>query len=204
VLRLEIWRHLLRAPYGYPHSSPERSTIYVPATYPPPWIERSRALYESAPAHLQQQLGTDNSSLKKEIIQFYDLVTVHELGHLFIHTLELALGTHWLMELVSNLFATAFFMESRSDLAGPWFTWAELQASQEVPVRTLAQYEERYTGLSFSNASYYQGRFNLLARQLWEEQGYGIRDSLIEQFSLKEAAILERFRVVAPGFTWRG
>ncbi len=202
VLRRENWRHLRRAPYGYPHSNPERSTIFVPATYPPPWRERARALYQAAPPALQQQLPGAEELLDKQIVTLYDLAAVHELGHLFIHHLQLALGTHWLTELVANLLAVAFFVEERPDLAECWLAWAAIQAAQEVPHRSLRAYEENYASLGFVNANFYQGRFNQEAFQLWQRHGRAIAPPLVATFSLRPDAVRARFRGVAADFGW--
>lgn len=202
LLRRENWRHLRRAPYGYPHSSPDHSTIFVPATYPPPWIDRSRALYEAAPERLQRKVCGEEDELRRQIAAFYDLVAVHELGHLFIHHLKLALGTKWLTELIANLFATAFFVERRPELAECWLAWADIQSSQDVPFQSLEAYEANYSSLSFANASYYQGRFNRHALRLWQQHGRALAAPLIERFSLLPHVVDERFSKVAPDFQW--
>lgn len=208
ILRRESWRRLRRAPYGYPHSVPDKATIFAPAHYPPRLISRLRALYEAAPPSLQQKVGAiscpagTSHSLDAQIKLFYDLVAIHELGHLFIHHLQLSLGTHWLTELVANLFATAFFVEERPDLACQWFAWAEIQALASVPYRSLAEYEHYYTKLDFVNANYYQGQLNLQAKQIWVQEGRNIAKPLIEQFSLAPKVVTARFKQVAPGFAW--
>ncbi len=202
VLRRENWRHLRRAPYGYPHSIPERGTIFAPAHYPPRLLERARALYHAAPPPMQQALCSDPQALRAQISLFYDLVAIHELGHLFIYHLQLVLGAQWLTELVANLFASAFFLERRPDLAQCWFAWADIQASVEVPHRELDAYEAHYTTLDFTNASYYQGRFNQRARAIWQAEGPAIAPALVAGFSRRSGWLLARFRAVAPGFTW--
>jgi hypothetical protein len=202
VLRRENWRHLRRAPYGYPHSNPTRATIYVPATYPPPWLQRARALYHAAPEPLQQRLSARPAELDRHIAGIYDLAVVHELGHLFIHHLQLALGPQWLHELIANLFATAFFVEERPDLAETWLAWAEIQSSQEAPHRTREAYEANFATLTFANANYYQGRFNQLALRLWQRHGRAIAPPLIAQFSLRPGEVRARLQQVAPLHEW--
>lgn len=203
VLRQENWRYLRRAPYGYLHSSPEQSTIFVPARYPPRLVERTRGLYEMASPELRQQLCNE-ADLQAQIDTLYRLVVVHELGHLFIHHLRLALGTHWLTELVANYLATGFFMEARPDLAACWFGWAEIQASLDVPHRSLEAYEAHFDQLTFANASFYQGRWNQEALRLWQAQGRDLLLPLLAQFSLQHEPVLARFRLTAPEFTMNG
>ena len=202
VLRRESWRHVRHVPYGYPHSTPNKGTIFAPAHYPPRLISRQRALYEAASPSLQQQLCDDASAIDTQIRHFFDLVAIHELGHLFIHHLQLALDARRLTELVANLFATAFFVEVRADLAADWLAWAELQASLEVPYRSLEEYDTRYTTLDFANSNYYQGRFNQQALQLWQKHGREIAPALINNFSLRPEAVAARFGQVAVGFEW--
>ncbi len=203
VLRQENWRYLRRAPYGYLHSSPEQSTIFAPARYPPRLVERTRALYDAAPPDLQQRLcSSDSADLQAQIDTFYRLVVVHELGHLFIHHLQLALGTHWLTELIANLFATAFFQEARPDLATCWHAWANIQASLNVPHRSLKAYEEHFDRLDFANANFYQGRFNQQALHLWQSEGRDLIPALVAQFSLRHDAVLSRFCHTTPHFHW--
>jgi hypothetical protein len=197
VLRQENWRYLRRAPYGYLHSSPEQSTIFVPARYPPRLVARTRELYEAAPPELREGLCAE-ADLQAQIDVFYRLVVVHELGHLFIHHLQLALGTHWLTELIANYLATSFFVEVRPDLAPCWFGWAAIQASLDVPHRTLEEYEAHFEQLDFANANYYQGRFNQEALRLWEQQGRALIPALAAQFGLRHEAVLARFLQAAP------
>jgi hypothetical protein len=202
VLRRENWRHLRRAPYGYPHSIPERGMIFAPAHYPPRLIERARVLYEAAPPKLRETVSGSVDELNAQIMRFYDLVAIHELGHLFVEHLQLALGTQWLTELVANFFATAFFHEERPDLAACWMAWADVQASTLVRHRALEDYEAHYTMLDFTNASYYQGRFNQCALALWKAQGRELAPALVSAFSRRHDAVITRFRQVAPEFDW--
>ncbi|MGB0387570.1 MAG: hypothetical protein ACPGWR_22350 [Ardenticatenaceae bacterium] len=201
VLRRESWRPMRRAPYGYPHSVPDKATIFAPAHYPPRIINAQRAIYEAAAPSLQQRVHDEATPIDTQIKKFYDLVAIHELGHLFIHHLRLALGTHWLTELIANLFATAFFVESRPDLATDWLAWADLQASLDVPYRSIEQYDAHYNTLDFANANYYQGRLNQHALQLWQQHGRDIAPTLINHFSLRPQAVATRFAHIAPDFT---
>lgn len=201
VLRFSNWSRLRRAPYGYPHSSPERATIYAPARYPPRFLNRAQALYDAVPVEQQRAFG-EGEEVPSRIAEFYDLVAVHELGHLFIHHLALLPGTRWLTELIANLFATAFFVERRPDLANCWLAWAAIQAAQPVEWRPLAEIEAGYTQLDFRSASHLQGRLTLEAARLWQQQGAAVATEIVQQFSGAHDPVRRRFQIVAPDFRW--
>lgn len=202
LLRRESWRRVRRVPYGYPHSIPDRGTLFAPAHYPPRLVSRQRALFEAASPALQEQICQDRSQIDMAIKQFFDLVAIHELGHLFIHHLQLQLGTRWLTELIANLFATVFFVEVRPNLAATWLAWSELQVDLEVSYRSLEAYETHYTSLDFANSNYYQGRFNQKALELWQQHGRELAPALIKSFSSHPDAVMTRFSQVAPTFQW--
>ena len=202
LLRRESWRRVRRVPYGYPHSIPDKGTLFAPAHYPPRLVSRQRALFEQASPALQAAICEDRSQIDIAIKHFFDLVAIHELGHLFIHHLQLHLGTRWLTELVANLFATAFFVEVRPDLAATWLAWSELQANLPVLYRSLDAYEAHYASLDFANSNYYQGRFNQKALDLWQQHGRELAPTLIKSFSSHPEAVMTRFSQVAPPFEW--
>ncbi len=202
LLRRESWRRVRRAPYGYPHSTPDKSTLFAPAHYPQRLISRQRVLFEQATPVLQQKICEDRHKIDDAIKQFFDLVAIHELGHLFIHHLQLQLGTRWLTELIANLFATAFFVEVRPDLALTWLAWSELQVELDVSYRSLEAYETGYTSLDFANSNYYQGRFNQKALLLWQTHGRELAPILIHSFSSQPDTIMTRFSQVVPTFEW--
>ena len=206
VLRRESWTLLRRVPYGYPHSNIERMTIFVPARYPPRLFARLRDLWDSAPAELPPPVLAGYPTLDTSITHFLDLVVIHELGHLFIAALQLDLGPQWLTEFVANLFTTAYLADNHLDELAFWLSWARIQQHQSVPFRTLDEYEANHTTLDFANGNYFQGLLNLKAYEVWQREGKGIAERLINQFSHRPDVLRQRLRTVMgdenlPDFT---
>jgi hypothetical protein len=202
VLRRENWELMRRVPYGYPHSNASRMTIYVPARYPPRLMNQLTAMVESAEPALQQPIREGFPTLETAICHFLDLVAVHELGHLFSAALHLELGAGWLAEFVADLFATAYFAEGSPADLPVWLAWAQLQTAQNVPHRTVAEYDAPPKPLEFRNANFYQGQFNLWAYEVWQREGKAIAPRLIREFSHRPDILKERLSRVMGGVTW--
>lgn len=196
VLRRESWTLLRRVPYGYPHSNIERMTIFVPARYPPRLIGRLRDMWDGAPPDLQATVRDGFSTIDTSIAHFLDLVVIHELAHLFIAALQLDLGAQWLMEFVANLFTTAYLSDNHRNELAFWLSWARIQQNQTVPFHTLSEYEINHTTLDFANANYFQGVLNVRAYEVWNREGRGIAERLVEQFSHRPDILRRRLRTI--------
>lgn len=202
ILRRENWEVMRQVPYGYPHSNSSRMTIFVPARYPPRLITRLSSLVEAATPDLQADVLKDFPTVDASIFRFLDMVAVHELGHLFITTLQLELGAKWLTEFVADLFATAYFAENTPTYLSFWLAWARLQTAQSVPYTSLADYETLQGKLDFVNANFYQGQFNLWASEVWQREGQSVAPRLIDSFSHQPEVLKRRLEGVIGAVGW--
>lgn len=202
VLRRHNWEIMRRVPYGYPHSNASRMTIFVPARYPPRLIERLVDLVDRADAAQREPVLEGFATVDASIMRFLDLVAVHELGHLFVASLQLELGAKWLHEFVADLFATAYFADAAPDFLPFWLAWARLQASQKVAHTSLSDYEAHFGKLDFANANYYQGLFNLRAYAVWQSEGKRVASRLIAEFSHQPDVLKQRLEGVIGTVEW--
>lgn len=202
ILRRENWEVMRRVPYGYPHSNASRMTIFIPARYPPRLVARLQTLVESADPALQAVVRHGFPTWDAAIFRFLDMVAVHELGHLFITALQLEFGAKWLHEFVADLFATAYFAEMAPTSLPFWLAWAQIQNSQGVPYTSLADYEQHYEHLDFTNANFYQGQFNLWAYEVWQREGKTLAPRLIAEFSHQPDTLKRRLEKAMGRLEW--
>ncbi|MCZ7569644.1 MAG: hypothetical protein M5U01_13835 [Ardenticatenaceae bacterium] len=201
VLDRDDWRRSRRAPYGYPHSNPASRTVFAPAEYPARLYARSRKIFETAPPELRARLIANGETLFRQVATFFDLVLVHEVAHLFIHERRLELGTQWLLEFSANYLTYCYLSDCQPGIRYRWDVWAEMQAAlPDITYRSLEEFEANRGRIDFANFSWYQGQFNLKARQLYEQQGVAFVTRLVEAFALTPDVVLARVDRLAPSF----
>ena len=114
---------------------------------------------------------------------FFDLITIHELGHAFEVLGGLKLPTNWLGEIFANLCLHAFVATRQPQsldtlevlsIVGAQSTRLDAQIRSEG-FSTLEEFEAHYTGgndpMSPLNYVWYQNRFQRLAAAMFEADG---------------------------------
>jgi len=114
---------------------------------------------------------------------FFDLITIHELGHAFEVLGDLRLPTSWLSEILVNLALHAFVATRRPDRLATLEVLPTVGAgSRRLAARmraegysTLEDLEAHYTGgedpMSPLNYAWYQYRWQRLAAKMFEADG---------------------------------
>ena len=178
-----------RQPYGLPFFNDDEGQIrpgivVMPAGSGDFWAGMGQDIRDAAPRGYARLLaaypgGTDGLDLQP----FFDLVTIHELGHAFEVLGELRLPTFWLSEIFADLVLHAFVAARRPESLS---TLEELSivgaGSRRLAARwraegysTLEELDAHYTGgdqpMSPLNYVWYQYRWQRLAAKMFDADG---------------------------------
>ncbi len=178
-----------RQPYGLPFFNDDDGQIrpgivVMPAGSGDFWIEMGRELREASPRDYPRLLATYPDGAGGLNLQpFFDLITIHELGHAFEVLGGLKLPTYWLGEIFANLCLHAFVATRQPErldtlevlsIVGAQSTRLDAQIRSEG-FSTLEEFEVHYTGgndpMSPLNYVWYQYRFQRLAAAMFEADG---------------------------------
>lgn len=178
-----------RQPYGLPFFNDDDGQIrpgivVMPAGSGDFWIEMGRGLREASPQDYPRLLSTYPDGAGGLNLQpFFDLITIHELGHAFEVLGGLRLPTYWLGEIFANLCLHAFVATRQPQsldtlevlsIVGTQCTSLDAQIRSEG-YSTLEEFEAHYTGgndpMSSLNYVWYQYRFQRLAAAMFEADG---------------------------------
>jgi hypothetical protein len=178
-----------RQPYGLPFFNDEDGQIrpgivVMPAGSGDFWMAMGQDIRDASPRGYTRLLATyPDGADGLDLQPFFDLVTIHELGHAFEMLGDLRLPTFWLGEIFANLALHAFVAtrqpQSRNTLEVLSTVGAQ---SRRLGARmraegysTLEELETHYTGgdqpMSPLNYVWYQYRWQRLAAKMFEADG---------------------------------
>jgi hypothetical protein len=178
-----------RQPYGLPFFNDDEGQIrpgivVMPASKGDFWVEMGQELKEASPREYPKLLATyPNGAGGLDLQPFFDLVTIHELGHAFEVLGGLRLPTFWLGEIFANLVLHAFVATNQPASLDTLEVLARVGAQStrlDARIRaeeysTLEELEEHYTGgdhpMSPLNYVWYQYRWQRLAATMFDTDG---------------------------------
>jgi hypothetical protein len=121
---------------------------------------------------------------KLQLRRFFDLLAVHELAHSFEHTVFATFPALWLSEVFANLALHTFIATMRPQELANLTTFPEAQRRIKPfnlmirlrGYRSLEDFERHYPvgtdrPMNGANYGWYQIRFHVLARQVFDESG---------------------------------
>jgi hypothetical protein len=178
-----------RQPYGLPFFNDDGGQIrpgivVMPAGSGDFWVAMGEDLHEASPSDYPQLLATypdDTGGL--DLQAFFDLITIHELGHAFEVLGGLRLPTFWLGEIFANLALHAFIATRRPESLNTLEVLSTVGAQSarfDARIRsegysTLEDLEVHYTGgdnpMSALNYVWYQYRWQRLAATMFDVDG---------------------------------
>lgn len=178
-----------RCPYGLPFFNDDAGQIrpgivVMPAGVGDFWVNIVRDLHDTSPKDYAKVLATYPNGVGGVNLQpFFDLITIHELGHAFEVLGDLRLPTFWLSEIFANLVLHAFvattlpmklpILEVLSSVGARNRTLARRMRTQGFS--SLEELEAHYTGGDDSmdplNYVWYQYRWQRLAAEMFEIDG---------------------------------
>ena len=178
-----------RQPYGLPFFNDDdgqvrRGIVVMPAGRGDFWIAMGHDLHEASPHDYTRLLATyPDGAGGLDLQPFFDLVTIHELGHAFEVLGDLRLPTFWLGEIFANLALHAFVVTKRPKSLNTLEVLSTVGAqSTRLSARmraegysTLEDLEAHYTGgddpMNPLNYVWYQYRWQRLAAAVFDADG---------------------------------
>lgn len=175
VLRPEDWSEYATFPvYGMPHYTDER-TLAVAGQESGFWQSMSppaEALPPEAAQEMKAAYGQSDGSVN--LSPFFDLLAVHELGHLFQFQAKCQFPRLWLAELFCNLCLHTYTVAVEPEQLPALETFPRMVASlgvAELRYRSLADFERLYIDVGPQNYGWYQCRFHVAAKHIYEAGG---------------------------------
>jgi hypothetical protein len=180
-----------RQPYGLPFFNDDDDQIrpgvvVMPAGGGEIWTEIGEDIQRASPRGYTELLAAyPDGAGGLDLQPFFDLVTIHELGHAFETFGSLRLPTFWLGEIFANLALHAFVATMRPENLKTLETLSIVGASsRRLSARmrvegysTLEELETHYTGggrpMNPLNYVWYQYRWQRLAAKVFEADGEG-------------------------------
>jgi len=178
-----------RQPYGLPFFNDDDGQIrpgiiVMPAGSGDFWIAMGHDLHEASPRSYGRLLAAyPDGEGGLDLQPFFDLVTIHELGHAFETLGDLRLPTFWLSEIFANLSLHAFVATKQPRSLNTLEVLSTVGAqSRRLAARmraegysTLEELEAHYTGgddpMSPLNYVWYQYRWQRLAAKIFNADG---------------------------------
>lgn len=178
-----------RQPYGLPFFNDDPGQIrpgilVMPAASGDFWVGIGRDVRDASPRGYARLLAAyPDGAGGLDLQPFFDLVTIHELGHAFETLGGLRLPTFWLGEIFADLVLHAFVAVRRPDRLPTLETLARVGAgSRRLAARwrasgysTLEDLEAHYTGgdqpMDPLNYVWYQYRWQRLAARMFDADG---------------------------------
>lgn len=178
-----------RQPYGLPFFTDgdgdlRPALVVMPAGSGDFWVSIAEDLREASPTGFARLAATyPDGSGGVDLQPFFDLVTIHELGHAFEVLGDVRLPTFWLSEIFANLALHAFVATRRPELLDTLEVLSIVgSTSRRLAARwraegytTLEDLEAHYTGgdqpMSALNYVWYQCRWQRLAARVFAADG---------------------------------
>lgn len=175
VLTPEDWSEYATYPvYGMPHYTDERTLVvagresdFWQSMSPPP-----AALLPEAAQALEAAYGQPDGSVN--LSPFFDLLAVHELGHLFQFQATCQFPRLWLAELFCNLCLHAYTVALEPERLPALETFPRMVASlgdAGLRYRSLGDFERLYIDVGAQNYGWYQCRFHVAAKHIYKAGG---------------------------------
>jgi hypothetical protein len=178
-----------RQPYGLPFFNDDEGQIrpgvlVMPAGSGDFWVAIGEDLREASPRGFRRLLAAyPDGAGGLDLQPFFDLITLHELGHAFEVLGDLRLPTFWLGEIFANLALHAFIATKQPGSLNVLEVLSTVGAqSRRLAARmraegysTLEELETHYTGgenpMDPLNYVWYQYRWQRIAAKMFEADG---------------------------------
>ena len=164
--------------YGIPHSLPDGRLVV--ASENNNFWKRNTPPIDKLPEDLAQQLKITYADKNGEInlMDFFDLLAVHELGHTFQNAAGMNKQRSWLNELVCNVLLHTFIAEKKPKFLSSLTVYPQVTIAafphDKLKYTTLEDFEAYYNDIAQNhpdNYGWYQCRFHSVARQIYDLGG---------------------------------
>jgi hypothetical protein len=175
VLAPEHWPRYATYPlYGMPHY-PDDHTLAVAGLDAAFWRSLSppvEVLPADAGRAIEAAYGRPDGST--DLARFFDLLVVHEMGHLFLAQAGRSFPRLWLLEFFCNLGLHAYVARTEPDQLAALETFPAVMAGRDDPRfrhRSLEAFERLYLEVGPENYGWYQCRLHAAAKRVYEAGG---------------------------------
>lgn len=186
VLTPEQWPKYAAFPvYGMPHYTDDQ-TLAIAGQNNGFWQSMcppAEALPPPAARAMQAAYGQTDGSIN--LSSFFDLLAVHELGHLFQFQAKCQFPRLWLAELFCNICLHAYTVIAEPEQLKALETFPQVVANlgvAELRYRSLEDFERLYINVGPQNYGWYQCRFHVAAKRIYEAGGVGALQRLWKLF----------------------
>lgn len=208
VLDEPDWVRVTPVPYGLPHPfMGDPSVVFLGATSDHDAAADMRARHIHASSEDRDRILGTGLSWNEASARVLDLVGFHELGHIYARVLGIETHTHWFSEMLATYIGYAFMREQQPGLATIWDSVLAATITSPRPAYTsLADFERLYVNVGISNYGWYQGAFQVRAREVYDARGidfvHRVHEALPAQAGerLSTHDLLARLERIEPGF----
>lgn len=177
VLSKEDWiKHTNFPVYGMPHYD-NNNTLIVASEDNDFWksfIPPPETMSQEMAQQISKTYSDKNGTLSMR--SFFDLLTIHELGHAFHIQGGLTMQRRWMEELFANIFLHTYIAEQEPELLPALTVFPSMVVSstdkKELPYTTLKELESNYGKITQqypNNYGWYQCRWQIAAGKIYDE-----------------------------------
>lgn len=186
--------------FGLPNAG--EGTLVVAGTEAPWWTDLAEMAPDHAKAEMDRVYAGSDGVLS--LARFFDLVAVHEVGHVFCGGV-VRFPRLWLGELFANLALHAWVAERAPEHLATLVTLPRLAAQSpgtQFECRTRDEFEQHYTSMGGPNYVWYEFRLQAEAARLFDLAGSGVVRRLFEAFRTRTAATVDETDEMATESSW--
>jgi hypothetical protein len=185
VLAPDHWSTYATFPvYGMPHIL-DKYTLVVAGQGSDFWHSMTPPLANMPPHIAQIARSRYGGTGTVDYSPFFDLLAVHEMGHLFHYQAGIQFPRLWLMELFCNLCLQCYVAEAEPDQRLSLETFPQIVVDlgeAHLQHTALADLERLYAGVGAANYGWYQSQWLVAVRQLYEDAGVPVLQRLWRAF----------------------
>jgi len=167
---------------------------------PTAWSRINKIFIAADKKTVGKLLGGNDDNTSDSILSAYDVLALHELGHIFLETYKHTFTQKkWADEFLATYFKTCFLKINKGY---PHFPGTK-KSSYQPKYRTLEDFEQLYTSVGPRNYSWYQGKFGSLGKRLYPKFKTKLIKIFIANYSADGQKIppLALLKQLAPGIT---
>ncbi|WP_440998516.1 hypothetical protein [Fodinibius sp. SL11] len=204
------WIQISSSPYGLPHVSgmndEDPPVAVLPVSGEGTVYDFMVSLDNNFSKNLRQRIQNTGYSWEEISGTMVDLVSLHELGHVYKNAYGIGEPALWFNEFMANYFSYLYMFQQRPELAEIWdITGHAIQEGFEPQYHTLEDFEKRYVKVGVGNYAWYQSAFEMKANPLVEKYGLSFVKRMKEVFpngvgKIASEKVLEELETNYPGF----
>ena len=193
VLALEDWSHYTTEPtYGMPHCLDEHLLVLAGenSDFWTSMVPSLDTVTSETAAAVRAAYGQPDGTV--DVSPFFDLLTIHELAHVFHEQAAIQFPRKWIQEFFANLSLHTYVATQQPAQLPVLEAFPRLIVeadSLHVRYHRLADFERLYMAVGPQNYGWYQCRLHVAAREVFEAGGISVLQDLWGAFSRADMPI---------------